>query len=72
VHIDVDEGIGAETEMQPRIVAGIKTALAKDALSLSFTAIMHENASTDGGAIGLSAFEFDLNPVRLATNIVAQ
>src|SRR6516165_10233013 len=72
MNVNVDRGVTPKAEVQPWIIAGIKTALAQDALRLCLSCVMNENASPNGASIGFHTFEFHLQPVRLSTNVVAQ
>src|SRR5271154_1829490 len=71
MHFQVHRGVASESKMQAGIVAGIKTGLAQNALSLRFPAIMSKNPRANGAAVGLDSFEFDLDPVLFSTNIIA-
>ena len=64
VHFESDRRYYSQAKVQPRIVTGIKAALAQNALGLRFPAIMRENPGSDGAAIGLHSFKFHLDPIR--------
>ena len=62
---DIDRIKSAQTEVQPRIVAGIKARLAKHRLRLNLAAIADQNTSTDGAAVRLDSLQLDFDPILL-------
>src|SRR5580692_8083741 len=71
-NLEIGGGFGAEAEVQARIVRRVKAGLAEDFLCLYLFSVAHEDAGSDGAAIGLGADEFYFEPVIVAADVVAE
>src|SRR4030095_4731127 len=69
--LDLRNGDAAETEMQARIIAGIKARLAEHCLRLRSVAVTNAYLRTNPAAVRPHAFQLHIDPVPRAFEIVA-
>ena len=72
VDIEVCRGVTAQSEVQARIIGGVKTRLTQYGLSLRFSAVAGYHSSADRAAIRFHSLQFYFEPVLLPLDIISQ